>query len=153
MNNKFHIDVLNYAQHTNLNEDYVGSASVCEYPDCQKPDRYFDVIDPDEKITSKEEITIIFDYPLENPAKRLFKNKNGFTRLDFYRAIYEGYSEIYDKEFREVKYLMENGNDAKKLKEAWKNRPYQIWGHVISDLFIEEVEEIDEGVFKLHMGS
>ena len=132
--NIHNIDVLNYAQYTGLKEDYVGASSVCEYPDCNDPDRYFDVIDPDDKITSEEKISITFTYPLTNEVTLTFENKGGFTRLDMFRVIYEGYVKIYE--------------DALTQEKAY-NRPYEIWGHDITDLFIEGVEEISPTHFKL----
>jgi hypothetical protein len=69
-----------------------------------------------DKIKNKE-ILIKFDYPIDKPVIRKFKNKNGFDLADIIGCIIKGYEDIYKNE------------------EKW----CKIWGHSIEDLVIENI--------------
>lgn len=116
--------------------NYISCPLVCEYPSrhnlifCQ---------DMDKKIIHFEEIGIIFTYPLSVEARIKFNNSDGFSCTDLWKCIYEGYSFIYkiEKDF-----LNRGGGEG----------PYGIWGHVISDLFLEAIY-VKNNLVRLGIGS
>lgn len=115
--------------------DWNSAVLVDRYPTHAK----MALIDADELITPLETLSVQFDYPLSQPTILTFKNKGGFTRLDLFRIIYEGYTVIYDEE-----------EDAVVLDE---DMPHGIWGHSIDDLVIEEVKIRKDGFVELEIGS
>lgn len=96
-----------------------------EYDDCGAifcmpvENENYDIISGNEKVVDENEVTIVFDYPLEKSVEFNYKSKNGFTRREFWKCISEGYNTIYRKEKKS------NGS------------PYGIWGHDIGDLTID----------------
>jgi len=122
--------------------------TVDEWESCVRVCQYLthadlDLVDPDEKITDREELSITFDYPMSFPLTITFTNIGGFTRLDLFRVIYEGYKYIYNLEEKEV------GEEGMLNKAGI----FGIWGHHIGGLFIEGVVIDDEGNVDLIMGS
>ena len=107
------------------------------------------MIKPNEVITKAKEITIHFNYPLDNAADFTFKSKNGFTRKKFYECIAKGYKRIYREE------EADDGNPGHisgMYNRATSNGRYGIWGHDIGDLVIEGVEKRGKK-FHLYIGS
>lgn len=104
------------------------------------------VINADQSITTSEKIKIKFEYPFTNPVIIEFNHKGGFKLIDFFKAIYNGYSNIYAMED-------DPGLIPGMLNRARSNGPVGIWGHVIEDLFIEGIKEIDKDFFTLEIGS
>src|ERR1019366_10516912 len=49
-------------------------------------------------VTHHESITIHFDYPLQRPVTFTFESAGGFTLVDLFRCIHEGYTRIYTSE-------------------------------------------------------
>ena len=94
-------------------------------------------------------IKIHFTYPLDTPAVFEYESEDikGFTRLEFYRAIQDGYNRIYNAE--EDPGTVGNGC----INRNHSTGPYGIWGHYISDLFIEGVKQVASAEYKLLMGS
>ena len=94
------------------------------------------VINPDELVICEEEITILFTYPLSTKEEFTYTEKGGFTRMDLYRCIYEGYTHIYTAEEKAV-------GDPRTYEMLYNRRtsdgPYGIWGHYLDDLVIEFV--------------
>lgn len=114
-------------------------------------DIHMSLIAGDEIVVESPEIEIIFDYPLSNEVVLSFSNDgHPFTRRDFWRAVYEGYTQIYREE-DEVE--GETGNYPGMLNRQHSDGPHGIWGHHIDDLFIEGVAEVKPNVFALSMGS
>ena len=105
------------------------------------------VINPNKKITKSKKIMIYFNYPLTNPTILTFKNNKGFSRMDIFKAIYEGYTHIYNLE---EKTCGPTGNIPGNRKLSIGQ--FGIWGHHIDQLFIEGFD-IDNENIKLHMGS
>ncbi len=92
---------------------------------------------PDEIIIKDERITMIFTYPLSVEIASKLVKKGGFTRMDLFRYIYEGYKKIYDEEEKEVG---EPGQVSEKcLNRARSYGKYGIWGHNLEDLVIESI--------------
>lgn len=75
-------------------------------------------------------ITIEFDYPNQRTARFTFCRPTGFTRMDLLACIYKGYDTIY--------------------KDV---RNYHVFGHGISDLYIEAIIWKSHGLYALAMGS
>jgi len=94
------------------------------------------MIKPKQKVVKAKKISIIFGYPLSKIVRIEHENKKGFTRMDLFKDIYEGYRKIYDEEEAEVgdpgtwKYAMNRGRSYGK---------HGIWNYYIEDLVIERV--------------
>lgn len=117
-----------------VEKDYETCVRVCDWHDSEVMDC---LVDASEVVADLEEIKIVFDYPLSHSVTfNFFSNSGGFTRFEFFRAIYKGYDLIYGAENRE-------GSGS----------PHGIWGHGMGDLFIEGVRETEPGVYALSMGS
>ena len=125
--------------------------SFDEYP-CVSVVQYGDkllrksVIDRNKIITKSKKIEIKFDYPLTNSVTLEFRNKNGFRVIDFFKAIHDGYRKIYAME-------KDPGLIPGMFNRARSEGPVGIWGHVIEDLYIEQVYETSPNKFKLSIGS
>ena len=119
------------------------------------------IISPYTIVSPYKEITIKFDYPLEHEVELKFKSdKNDFTRLEFWKCIHDGYTQIYKEETDAVgdpgricDQDNEKGDHNNLINRASSTGPHGIWGHYITDLFIESVLEIKPSVYKLNMGS
>ena len=112
---------------------------------------YLALIDGDEIVVESPEIEIVFDYPLEQAVTLSFSNDDSpFTRRDFWRAVYEGYTQIYREEDEAVG---ETGPIPGMFNRATSEGPHGIWGHDMGDLYIEGVTEVGHNKFELLMGS
>ncbi len=126
--------------------EFESCVQVADYLDRSK----LDLVDPNEKVTDLERLNITFDYPLTTPVVIGFSNAGGFTRMDLFRVIYEGYKSIYDRE--EIA-CGKTDNIPGMLNRQTSGGPFGIWGHYMGDLFIEAVEIYDDGTVELGMGS
>jgi len=92
------------------------------------------LVDPDELVIQEEKITIEFRYPLSVKVYMEFESKRGFTNMDLFRCVYEGYKKIYDEEEAEA-------GDPGIYEKLYNRKPsqgkYGIWGHYMNDLFLE----------------
>jgi len=92
------------------------------------------IIDPKRLLIKEETISIKFSYPLTNKVTFEYNNKEGFTRMDLLRCIYEGYKKIYETE-------EEDAGDPGTYEKLYNRRTsegrYGIWGHYLNDLIIE----------------
>ena len=94
------------------------------------------IIDPDDILISDESIKINFTYPLSLKVEFTFNNKGGFTRIDLFRCIYEGYKKIYEEEAATVG---DPGRYKRLMNRRPSNGPYGIWGHYMEELIIERI--------------
>jgi hypothetical protein len=104
-------------------------------PSCRNTEQHeAAMIKPNVIVAPYMRIKINFDFPLNAPACLEFESDSleGFSRLDFYRAIVDGYKHIYEAENSE--------------------NPYGVWGHPIGDLFVENVLQIKRAEYKLFVG-
>ena len=126
---------MNEPQRIDIRKTYedgsIGTPTIIDYEVEEFRNR---IIDPDELLIKEEKITILFTYPLSIKVKFEFENKGGFTRLDLFRCIYEGYKKIYDEEEEEVG---DPGTYDRLYNRRKSNGKYGIWGHYIDDLFLE----------------
>ena len=137
---------INHAYNRGAEDEEEYCVQVSDYPDRSE----MGVIDPDEKVTNLEKLDIMFDYPLTTPVVISFSNAGGFTRMDLFRVIYEGYKSIYDREDAACgKTDMIPGM----LNRQTSDGPFGIWGHVMEDLFLEAVYIFDDGNVTLSIGS
>lgn len=99
------------------------------------------LIEPDKIVLPYNSITLIIDYPLENPITFDLTSDKGFSRKQIILAISEKYHEIYSKE--------EASASIKTIpieqREGLINRnqtdgEYGIWGHDLSDLDLNYIE-------------
>jgi hypothetical protein len=70
-------------------EDDVDFATKEEYDKAFNPD-------PKEILIKDKEITIVYDYPLNEPITVKYKNRKGFTRRKIIDLVVEKYTEIYE---------------------------------------------------------
>lgn len=109
-----------------------------------------ELVNPDTIVVAQDKITITFSYPLERETKLAFTNLGGFSRYEFFRCVYEGYKNIYAQEDAVAG---DPGMIPGMLNRARSDGPYGIWGHVMSDLFLEGVIDKGDGNYELCMGS
>jgi hypothetical protein len=84
-----------------------------------------------ERVIRRPLITIVFDYPLHGEWVMTFCRPTGFTRKDILACVYKGYCKVY--------------------KDV---RVYGVWGHSISDLYLEGLIKTGKpGLYELSMGS
>lgn len=110
-----------------------GVPSVVGYED---EDERNQLKNPTEIIIEEESIIIEFTYPLSREVELEFNNKGGFSRMDLWRYIYEGYKKIYDEEESDAG---DPGNAPNLLNRAQSNGRYGIWGHYLGELYIERI--------------
>ena len=135
----------------NFDDGYIDSAgnfegSCVRVVDYKNKQVLKKLINPDKIITTSKGIAIKFDYPLTNSATFIFTREDGFTRKDFFKAIYEGYDYIYLSE-------KDPGIIPGTCNRTYSEGQFGIWGHVIKDLFIEGVVKINRNTFELLIGS
>ena len=81
-------------------------------------------------VTHATAIEIEINYPCGKPLIHKARSKSGFTLSQFMGAVQAGYRKVY--------------KNAKK---------YGVWGHSLSDLYLEGVTEVAPTVFELSVGS
>lgn len=109
------------------------------------------VINAHDLVINNENIFILFRYPLSTEVIFEYENSGGFTRLDPYRCIYEGYKRIYDEEENAVG---DPGSYGNVLNRRRSKGPYGIWGHYLSELWIEKISyNLQEKTINLYIGS
>lgn len=91
---------------------------------------------PDEIIIKDEKINIEFTYPLSVRVEFEYVKKGGFSRMDLWRCIYEGYKKIYEEEEAEVG---DPGSYENLYNRKKSNGNYGIWGHYIEELYLESI--------------
>ena len=107
-------------------ENLPGTVKVISYDDKYTRNH---IIDGEQVVIHDKEIKIQFDYPLNKNVYFEYKNESGFTRIDLFRYILEGYKKIYDG-------------------------PYEIWGHSLAELYLEGLWYVkSERTLRLHIGS
>jgi hypothetical protein len=123
----------------------------------EKPQDQIDrLIDADKVVIDYSEITLVMDYPLNNPAEFIIKSSGkGFTKKQLALEISKKYHEIYDAEEKSAKIKT---TPAEK-REGLVNRnqtdgKYGIWGHDISDLDLSSVEvyKTEDGKIQILLG-
>lgn len=126
---------MNESQRIDIRKTYedgsIGTPTIIDYEVEEVRNR---LVEPDELIIKEEKITILFTYPLSVKVKFEFENKDGFTRLDLFRCIYEGYKKIYDEEEEEVG---DPGTYDRLYNRGKSHGKYGIWGHYMDDLYLE----------------
>jgi len=106
-------------------------------------ERTGNLIAANDMVTNRTTITIRFSYPLTKAVEFQTTSDTGFTKLDLFRAIYNGYKTIYTAE-----------KDPGTMKGPLLNRakskgPYGIYGHYMTDLVLDSVDEVRPGYFEL----
>ena len=107
-------------------------------------------VDPDEIVINMNKIYVRYTYPLTNHVILEFTADNGFTRAELAKKVCAGYKQIYDEEEISGKpgYIRPGC-----LNRATSHGPYGIWGHVIDDLVLYEVVQIQDNLFELGVDS
>ena len=117
----------------NSGEDRVLCAYVVDY---EEQDVVNAIIDPMKLLIKEDSISIKFSYPLWNKVSFKYKNKGGFTRLDLFRCIFEGYKKIYETEEKDAG---DPGTYENLYNRRLSQGRYRIWGHYMVDLRIEGI--------------
>lgn len=78
-----------------LTQQHQWSPKVVGY---SEPNARQNLLNPDKIIIKEEIIKIEYTYPLSTEVIFEYKNKGGFSRIDLWRCIYEGYKRIYEEE-------------------------------------------------------
>ena len=107
--------------------------SVLDFEDKETRDN---LINPDEVVIKDEKITMVITYPLSVEFSVILEKKGGFTRLDVFKSIYEGYKRIYEEEERVVGDPGTYDNLYNRKRSEGK---YGKWGHFLEELVIESV--------------
>ena len=110
-----------------------GCPSVVSYND---KNRRHELQNAEDLVIEDEKIKILFNYPLSTEVTLEFENIGGFTRMDVFRCIYEGYKKIYDEEEEDAG---DPGSAPNLLNRGESEGRYGIWGHYISELYIEQI--------------
>lgn len=131
-----------------MTDEYQLSPRVVEY---SEPIAKRNLLNPDEIIIKEELIKIEFTYPLSNEVIFKYRNKGGFSRMDLWNCIYDGYKRIYEEEEKEVG---DPGTAPNLMNRAESYGKYGIWGHQIGELYIERVlYNKSRKTIKLRIGS
>jgi hypothetical protein len=131
------LDDLEVTETGNINiqlliRDY-GTPAVVYYEDEELRKK---MINPQDIVIKDTQIKIKFTYPLSKEAILPYTSKGGFTRLDLFRCIYEGYKRIYDEEDLAVG---DPGTYERVMNRKKSEGPYGIWGHYLGELWIEGI--------------
>ncbi len=110
-----------------------GCPSVASY---EIEDMRNELRNPNEIIIEDETIKIEFTYPLSVRVEFEYNKKGGFSRMDLWRCIYEGYKKIYDAEEADAG---DPGNAPNLLNRGRSDGRYGVWGHSIGELYIEQI--------------
>jgi hypothetical protein len=71
-----------------------GGLDICNYLDTECSNTVIE--DGGQMVTLSSTINIVFNYPLNKPVMLEFHSKLGFTIQDVCRAVYEGYTLLYN---------------------------------------------------------
>lgn len=82
-------------------------------------------------VAKGEDITVVFDYPLEHKTKRTYSGPLDVE--DLKERLMMSYAEIYDEEAR--------------------NGVYGIWGHALNDLSITGLGVCEDGLYYMAVDS
>jgi hypothetical protein len=95
------------------------------------------LIGGDEVVISENRITIIIDYPLNNPYTFNLVSEKGFTKETLIKEISKHYHRIYDEEENTstIK-TIPVGKRTKIYNRNQTNGKYGIWGHDLADLVL-----------------
>jgi len=107
----------------------------------------FNFVNPDELVINKNDVRIMFEYPLKNPliyraeAPQVF----GFTRRNLIDIIVLKYHDIYQEEEDTSQIPILSINERMTSQNRLMNRnttngTFGVWGHDIEDLFIDEIQ-------------
>jgi len=110
----------------------------------------YKMVKPDERVIRKENIVIVYNYPLDLAVDFPHKRKGGWTRKALFAAIQKDYAKIYRDEDKAVG---PTGHVPGMLNRDRSDGPYGIWGHDIGDLVVEGVTVSDKGKVTLRIGS
>ena len=109
-------------------------------------------LDPEEIIVPHQDITVVYDYPLEREFEFTHHtdNPNGFTRIELCQVVMDQYKKIYEEEEEEDG---DPGYIPGMLNRAKSNGKYGIWGHDIGDLILHTLYICDDDKYALGIDS
>lgn len=114
------------------------------------------LIGKDEIVIDNGNVTLIIDYPLNNPVEVKIKsdNSNGFTRKELAQKISTEYNRIYKEEEESAKTKTTPIDERQGLiNRNQTDGKYGIWGHDIDDLDLSAIilREAVNGEMKLEL--
>lgn len=138
------------APNDTINEDGNGIIPLISM---ESPENYLtNLIDADQIVIIDKSITLIIDYPLDNPATFDLTSENGFSKKLLIQKISEKYHEIYIKEEYSASIKTTPMGERKGLINRNKtNGEYGIWGHDLSDLYLTYIEVYKNQKGKIHI--
>lgn len=105
-----------------------------------------------EVIGAGEEITIVFDYPLENKTQRKFEGP--LTSRELYNKVMAVYAAIYEEEERTSTIPVIPLNERKPIINRNRtNGVYGLWGHDLGDLWVMGTSVHTDGLYYLGVDS
>jgi hypothetical protein len=109
-------------------------------------------LEPNEIIVKKQDITIVYDYPLDGefPFTYHTDNPKGFTREEISELVMDQYRQIYEEEEEEDD---DPGCVPGMLNRATSHGHYGIWGHDIGDLILHTLYQEADGTYSLGIDS
>jgi hypothetical protein len=129
------INTINFEVKTSKKDSTVPWANI------EAPEKDIDqLINGNEMVIQENKVTIIIDYPLNNPYKYIISSTDGFTRTQLLKKISELYHSIYSEEEKtstiktippDKRVGIYNRNET--------NGKYGIWGHDIGDLDLSSI--------------
>jgi hypothetical protein len=114
------------------------------------------LIEKDEIVINKGNVTLIIDYPLNNPVEIQIKanNSNGFSRKELAQKISTEYKRIYQEEEESAKTKTTPIDERQGLiNRNQTDGKYGIWGHDIDDLDLSAIilRKAENGEIKLEL--
>lgn len=114
------------------------------------------LIGKDEIVIDKSNVTLIIDYPLNNPVEIKIKSDNskGFTRKELVQKISTEYNRIYKEEEDSAKTKTTPIDERQGvINRNQTDGKYGIWGHDIDDLDLSAIvlRQSENGDIKLEL--
>ncbi len=111
------------------------------------------LIKPDEIVLAYKNVTLIIDYPLNNPVSfEITTTTNGFSRKQLIREISKKYHEIYkEEEVSASTKTIPRGERKGIINRNETDGKYGIWGHDLSDLDLSSVEVYKKSGGKIYL--
>jgi hypothetical protein len=120
---------------TDFPEGYVPWISI-EYPEKEIEK----LLNKNKIVIEDSTVTIIIDYPLNNPVRFELKSKNGFTKRELVRQISDHYHKIYSEEEQTATIkTIPVKQRTKMYNRNQTNGKYGIWGHDLADLALGDI--------------
>ncbi len=137
------ISTVNFTMQPSKEDDETGDTDLIPWIGLEGIDAELDrLIEPDEVVVSNKKVTILIDYPLNNPVRfDLISKKEGFSRKHLAVEISRKYHSLYieEEETASVKTIPPEQRKTM-INRNETNGKYGIWGHDLGDLALRAIE-------------